>query len=389
MRLSGSRMRLAKLCLWWAQRHAGNGEDAPGRPALMGTALHALVEGGDSAAALAVLTEDEIDTVATWHTAWLASRWAQVAWQHEVAFAWDPATDTARVLETNGHRDYSKATPEEIVGTADLVLVDGGRAWVCDIKTGFGPNAESVAQHSQLKFLALCVSRAFVVDVVVIQVLRINGPRLEASEAVLEADDLDAVAQETRAIVAAIPGAEPQSGDHCTSLYCPAFNRCPRTQAIVAKVETAIAPEAAFRLVPKPESDEHAIWLNATVKAAEKFVEECKRGVREYIDQKGGIPTRPGYALRQTNPVETISTSRGEWAQAESRLIELGLGRAIEKKVSFACSKTSIREEWMRQHPDATSKEAEAAVESVVDDLRRIGVVGERPSGKYEERKTR
>lgn len=92
----------------------------------------------------------------------------------EVAYAYSPATDSARELVSNGPRDYSDAKPGEICGTVDAI----GAAHVVDWKTGFFPAAKA-AENAQLAIFALIANRIEGHDDVLCELVYVKPKTLE------------------------------------------------------------------------------------------------------------------------------------------------------------------------------------------------------------------
>lgn len=392
MRLSASKRRLLRACQWWARPEVDGPEPEPGRPALMGTALAAMTEHGGAdmsvpgvAEKLDALTDSEQETVLEWWTQWQATEWAQVPWRNEVAFAYDVASDTARELTTNGHRDYSSLTAGEVPGTADLVHIEDGVVWIADQKTGFQGNLEPVAQHAQLRFLALAACRAYLCDRARIVLLHLDGEEVLASAADLDADELDAIAAEVRAEVATIPGSAPKPGAHCADLYCPALAVCPHTKALATHATAAITLRPEW-LHPVPTTDEHALFLRDGARALEKLAEAWEAAARAYADVRNGIinpATGKVWAAREVS-VERIALNGPGGAEAIDLLDRLAPG-AAERKVQ--ASKTAAREAFGKTH-GLTGKALDEAFEAqVLVPLRVMGAVSNQSHMKWQERK--
>jgi hypothetical protein len=336
--------------------------------------------------ALAPLTPEESDTLGDLFSVWLGSPFAGAYPLHEVAYAYDVETDTARVLPRASHRDYASVQPGEIPGTADLVHVGADRVTVADVKSGFQPHIEPVEQHRQLRFLALAAARAYMVDAATIQILHINDGKLRATEATLNAGELDAIAAEVRRLHRAIPEAQPRPGRHCTESWCPALAVCPSTQALAATVATEAALPPPHKLSVTVDSDEHALWMAAAVPAAQKFLDAVNAAWKAHVKAKGGIALPNGKVFRQVDPMERVTmTGRGA-AEAEDRLVQLGLGDAIERKTTVSVSKESLREAAKKM--GLAGRELTAKVEEAMGVLRAADCVRETPVEKYAERKS-
>lgn len=367
MRLSASKFRLAVLC-GYAFRpdvEAPAGRDS--EYAARGRALHALVEEEPLPDGL---SDSDAAVVHDWFEAWERSPWSAVEWRHEVAFAYDPATDTARELANqDGHRDYSGARHGEIVGTADLVCVDeDGAVVVADIKTGWQADAEPVERHSQLRFLALAAARALGADEARIQVLKLDAVQLAATEARLDVLDLAEVASETKALVGRILASEPAPGSHCDALYCPALAVCPATTALVREARETKPALPAFALRP-PETDAEALRLRDGAAVLEEVAAEATALWRAYCDAHGGVALPDGKVLRRVEvSVEKIAPLDGEAFRA---LREAGLEAAVETKRTT--SKEALKK-FVAQRTGLKGKALDEAVETqALAPLRTLG----------------
>lgn len=166
------------------------------------------------------------------------------AWAAEVAFSYDPATDTARELGRGLSRDYSGAKPGEIPGSADVVGVTDTEAVVLDWKFG-GWNVPPAADNWQLRFYALCAARAYGKPRAVVGIVKLREDGSHwFDRAELDELDLEAVAAELRGLLEralaeeahVAKGGTPRTvrGPHCK--YCPALPYCPAQTALVREV---------------------------------------------------------------------------------------------------------------------------------------------------------
>lgn len=149
----------------------------------------------------------------------------------EVAVAWNPTTDTSRIIGQN--RDYRAAHPHELVGTADLCIATEDAVIVPDWKTG-QQMVEHATTNLQARAYTMMWARA---------VGRSNGVaaivalRDGAAPYVMRSDlgpmELDGVAGRIRDVLARVEKAKAtplaertfHEGDHCR--YCPGFASCP------------------------------------------------------------------------------------------------------------------------------------------------------------------
>lgn len=333
MRTTASKVGLLSACQWFARPEA-EWDTSTSAAADKGTRFHACVahyiEVGEWK-----LAGDDDDIVALCDS---AQAWVDSFGRHrlaaEVAFAWDPVTDTAERIEVK-NRDYS-AGKGRLCGTADVVAVQRftKTGYIGDWKTGDGSKS-----GPQLRALALMLARAEGLDSVTVEALEVSaeGVRFVCTET-LDAFALAAVAGELAEALAAVPTAEPQPGPHCGELYCPARATCP---AIVERVEQIIpaAELVRHRWGLTIASPDHAMWLYNQAKAVESAAKLVKDAVRAYVPE-GGITLEDGSVFAEGSR----TMSRFDKAAALSLLRKLG---ATEEDVE-ACSRSVVESAGLR-----------------------------------------
>lgn len=166
----------------------------------------------------------------------------------EIAFAYNPVTDTARVIGKGIARDYSTVTDDELPMTLDLAGLAGDVGIVGDYKTGWRA-LPPAADNWQMRGGALAVSRAFGVDEVDARLIYVRDGRVarrdRATFGALDllgfAAELGAVwkrAQADRVAYAAGAHVEPTEGPWCR--YCPSAWSCPARTGLI---KSALAGE--------------------------------------------------------------------------------------------------------------------------------------------------
>ncbi len=229
--LTASRLELARRCLGSVVLPQVRGPSTDAQDA--GTGRHAFLERAAAVGREQALAEIPAD--APWRSTCEALDLAELpAGRYELAFAWDPATDTARELGVSLVRDYQGARDGEITGTADLVCLptaDRPRWLVVDFK---GREAvEPAAVNLQLGFYALCVARAQGLDELDVAIAYLGEEgTIRWDYATLGVFDLAGVAAECAMLAARVALAlETQraptlrTGAHCGR--CPALVTCP------------------------------------------------------------------------------------------------------------------------------------------------------------------
>ncbi len=191
--------------------------DEPNEAAQVGTEFHAMVEAyvmhgvvptEGSARALRIFERFE-----AW---WVASGSGSFRWRCEVPYAISLTTGRGRILPSNGQRDYSHATPDEVPGTVDLVALEPDVVIVWDIKTTLRPEyTDEPAINKQLLTLGLAVARAHNRDRAIGGLLFANEFDCRLESASFDALDLDLFEDKLRARALAIPTSDPTPGRHC------------------------------------------------------------------------------------------------------------------------------------------------------------------------------
>lgn len=214
-----------------------------------GTAIHGhlerVAEGMAPAASLAKVPAEHREACAAVDLDALAG---DLRLSAEVALAYSPLTDTARMLGQGLARDYSAIGPDEIPMTIDLAGLAGAIGIARDYKTGW-KRLPPAADNWQIRGCALAVARAFDVDEVDAQLIYLrDGEVARRDRATFDAFQLLAFAAELRrawdraladrAAYARGEHVEPTAGPWCN--YCPSAHACP---AKVGLIKAAINGE--------------------------------------------------------------------------------------------------------------------------------------------------
>jgi PD-(D/E)XK nuclease superfamily len=308
VRLSASRLYLANICpASFALPHAADVEPTEaqaagtGRHAYLSELARAFVAGEQDPAAVSLATVPE---EADWYVtcAGIDARElleGMVTIRHDVAYAYDVATDTARELAVTGHRGYQGLAPTEIPGSLDWRTTDiNGDVTVVDFK---GTERTAPAKHNlQLGFYALCVARTEGLDAIDVALCYVaeNGD-LEWDRAHLDAWDLAAIADRLRAVHARVEAAmdegdvpDTHPGLHCPR--CPALRACPAhvtlARAVIGALDT-LDPSATVQL-----TDEQAGVAWVTIARAEVVIDAVRESLKARL-QSHPIPLPDGSKL--------------------------------------------------------------------------------------------
>jgi hypothetical protein len=221
----------------------------------------------------------------------------------EQAYAWDPATDTAEVLDVI---DRAYAPQSRLCGTADLVLwhAESEDLVVYDYKTGSADNA-----GPQLRTLGLMAARAYGVEYVTVAALEVRASGVtEVGREELDLFALAGIAGELADQLAAIETAKPQPGSHCSDLCCPARLSCPLTTVAVAEVvdvvpnntiptETLVRRQD-FRITDPVRTAEQAIWTVDVLRLMSAWLDAKKDEIKSLVPPEGWA-TEDGRVLRE------------------------------------------------------------------------------------------
>ena len=296
MRVTASKVGLLSFCGWWARPEA-EWTYTTSSAADRGTRFHKRIAGY----ALTGVRETVEDDIAQEYAH--ACQWvdelpvARADLGVEVAFAWDPATDEAKVVGTD--RDYSQAQGR-LCGTADLVLLVGSTVHVWDWKTGDGTGA-----GPQLRALGLMAARAFGVESATVAALEVRASGVtEVAREELDAFALAGVAGELAEQLAAIEAAEPQPGSHCGELYCPARLSCPLGQTAIAETALVIPADALvrrpeWRITDPIKTAEQAIWTIDVLRLMGAWLDARKDEIKALVPVEGW-KADDGRVLRET-----------------------------------------------------------------------------------------
>jgi hypothetical protein len=224
--------------------------------AARGTAIHdhlyRMAQGMPEDESLALVDIDHRDAAKTCDVTALAD---DLTLSPEVALAYRPADDTARLIGQGLARDYSTVGPDEIPLTIDLAGRRQDHAVVRDYKTGHR-NVTRAGVNWQLIGAALAVSRTFDLDEVEAEIIyvrpgrdvyrdtaRLTGLELAGYAAELRASMTRV--ERDRARLAAGEHVEPTEGSWCQ--YCPGKWTCP---AKVGTLRMGLEIAAGRQVVP-------------------------------------------------------------------------------------------------------------------------------------------
>lgn len=234
--------------------------------------------------------------------------------EHEVAYAYDVDTGTARRLEGCTDRNYEvfDLGPFEIPGTLDVQYMDGDTIVVPDYKTAYGKRVlpatsptmmlyglcawkVSGARKCRLIYRNTDIGRDFVSEVDFFQFLEFEDSLRHAQKWIAAA----------RAAAAARKVPVVTQGDHCR--YCPAQEHCPAKNALAERVRTGEMARRVGSLIVDLDDDDQFRRLFQFYRKLDGMTKRIKDALRARVLERPG-PTRHGYeyAARQTRGKETL-----------------------------------------------------------------------------------
>lgn len=290
----------------------------------------------------------------------------------ELAFGYDVASGKARIIGTNLERNYGVLGDAEIAGAADVVgLRDqplaGRSILVLDWKS-IGHRARA-RDSIQLRFLALAASRAYGIEAVRVEIVRLgDGGEVYRDWHAYEALDLDVFAAELRAWHAVLPddhaGDDFHEGPWCDR--CPSFAYCPAKSLLALEVAEGRVLDTPVATMPLSPERAGIAWQRA--KLARKMIEHVERACIATLEEHGSLPLPDGKSLvRRTVPGnEKLAGEVVYQVVTEKHGAELAR-RAVEMTATKAGLKEALR-------PLGTKRGQLTRLESeVLDEVRKRG----------------
>lgn len=385
MRATASKTDLLSECRWWARPDVPVPAQVPAPWQTTGTEVHALIETNGQLPAAPGEEAKEL------YGTWLESGLNRIPWHHEVAFAWNPQTDTCTALPMkkpgmDGRDRYKTVDASLLCGTADLIYVemDGEvikRFVVADIKTGRQEGLRPAAENLQLRTLALMAARASDYEgpvEVALFVLDADAGVIE-DRAILKPSDLDEHALWLAERLERISHARPTCGGWCVDHWCPALATCPVARASVDAIALAVSPEPL--MLDSPEKAEN---LLSRWKLAGGCLEAVEAALKSYADNAGGIQTPDGLWKKCEEKHASVALNGPEGREAESILCSHGFEKAIEIKKT--APKKALEAVARAKYPKRTKveiQERKSLLERLWQELRAINAVKESVVAKY------
>lgn len=397
--LSGSKLHIASLCVWWAQPGIPQADVGPSEERAVGTAIHRCIQnyiGSGVAGVGAVITglpEHDARTVANLYNAWcseyssqLGAQWCGIA-RCEVTYAFNAETRVVRELGANLERRYEEAglLHEEIPVTVDLVVACEGRVEVYDWKTGAQRNRESILTHAQLRAGGFCAARVIGAASVTIVASYIDADGVSEERDDLSEFEFAAIEEELAALYLSVRRSpQPKPGAHCAELWCPAITSCPAVQRANEELARGESEPNTALVVPNAaaiRTKEQAAQMYTLLSQYDAFSEACWRALKAFVDAHGEVPLGDGRAY------SAIEASRDtiRLSNESAAVVREMLGDKADEAIKMSITKESIKEATLALV--GGGKKRTALERALMLRLEELGAVRVSTFTKYEVRK--
>ncbi len=310
-----------------------------------GTAIHAYLEAalaGDPQA-LARVPDEHRAVCAGIDLARLFPEGSRVL--TEAPLAYDPVTDSARVLGPGPHRSYPGLRAGEVPGTVDAIETWGEpveRVRITDHKSGW---LRVEPDSFQLAVYGLMVARLFGVESIDLRIAQIDeAGAMVLKERTLDAFDLLTVAgrvsrilervADARALVARGGMPSVVMGEWCT--WCCAQTACPAQAGLARTVLAELTADSVQALLAGASAEQVGIWWEKLSHVA-PLVEEMQRGLKALVDQYQEVPLPDGRRV-----VSKESSVRSVNAKVALPILREVLGPKADDLVSTRVTLTDI-----------------------------------------------
>lgn len=312
MTISASKRALLDFCKWFARPEVHSPRGAQTAQQRGGIGLHALVDAHfvslvtgatppEPEAFTAGMPAGQAAETIELFEAFRRDPFSRIPWLTERAFAYDPATDTARPLKTEHARDYRDLRPGEIPGTPDAHLYEAETrtVHVGDWKRGEGNEAREILSNGQGEHNALALARAYDATTAVVSEVDFTPDGPVIRQRTFDAEQLDASALRLADQIEQVSRSEPTPGPHCAELWCPAQAICPAT----SRYQMALVPGPALEFqIDNPEQLAFGLHRIAAIRSA---CDVYEAQANRYADEHGGtisLPDGRKYGRFETHP---------------------------------------------------------------------------------------
>ena len=274
-------------------------------------------------------------------------------WETETPLAWNPITQKARRLKSDGHRDYSRAKKGEWCTTLDALSLLRTSAIIVDHKWPSGNHIDPARYEATQEFHASAVdalTRAgdlnnFCRTVEITYLLLFWLPDgLRVVETVYDRDDLDRIADQWRQAAQRqrLGDTMATPGPHCKSSYCSGLREgtCPAVQdigaAALVKITAAGDSRPALPRIFDGGGGElttaQAAETAALLPALKSLVSNAEAATRRAADAAGGITLADGSVYSgRTHHSQKITLNDGGIAALRALGAEAAVSPATTK----------------------------------------------------------
>lgn len=334
MRLTASRLGIARYCGWALRDDTTYPERPRGDDAKDGDTLHSCIA-RECCGEHGVEVPHELEPLFVQAIRHL-KQYGVLDVVPEVSFAWDPRTGKARRLGKMLERKYERAgaLPHEIVGTVDYLVVQEDRVVIGDWKMWFTSHVTPAEENAQLAFGALCAAQVYGVKKATVEIVGLESHKTDLDRHELRWLDLARWDAEFRRIVSGLPGSPATAGGYCT--WCPALGACPATE------QTLPAQQLVHLTGKRPQWTTNALGfdndvlmvqnLPALKKAVEAVEDSIKARYPNGIELDNGKTWAPVKSKRSTFNKEKALQILGHRAAECEGSIEVTSWRQVNTK---------------------------------------------------------
>lgn len=255
----------------------------------------------------------------------------------EVALAFDVALRTGRIIGEDLGRNYGVPGAFEIVGSCDVLGIDGDAVVIVDWKTGYR-DVEAAATNPQMAFYALAATRAVGLDRAIVRIVYTKTGRVDEAE--LDALDLVAFADQLERLHVRVASQQAAARDTAVSTregswckHCPVNKSyCPSKSALLVQISnrglTVIGDTA---LTPERAADAYR-----QLAAARALVDDAEKRMQQWASENGAIDLGDGRAYghyrragKAKLDVEAAAQAIGELTESPREFLAIAIKRSV------------------------------------------------------------
>lgn len=290
----------------------------------------------------------------------------------EVALAFDVATGEGRVIGENLGRNYGNPGPFEIVGSTDVLGIEGDAVIVIDWKTGF-LNVEPAATNPQLAFYALAAARALNKSRAIVRIIYTKSGYCDEHE--LDALDLASFAERLKALHLRAARAQEtknrgeqvstREGAWCR--HCASKSVCPSKVSLLVQIaEGGLAVIGDTAMTP-----ERAAGAYEQIVRIEQLVKDARARLVTYVDEQGPIDLGDGRMYGRYNKAGTERLDGKKAIEAIRAVVSPEIAKDFESiAIDHSTSKAAISRAAKEY---AEKRGAGKLANAVIEKIRELG----------------